>query len=904
MATIKLIDFGCSSNHPQNPMLLEWRLKANDMVNVPLPWAYGDAWQATNGADTYDIYYGYYLQNHDANLSSDDWSSGATIRKNVNINNGSGDITVVVSYQTIPYDDSSRVTANFKIPYSIQNECTTGCGLDNSTSQNFSGGAEGAGGPNPKSLGTAQIGNSQGPSIAFNLGPQGYGETAGALQLNADTATASLSDPAALTVPYVYFSPAATVDVVTDSNGVIQQVNAPQGLVNVVTNGISNGYQLQMFYSSQVTTKTSGLYGINGSPFETWLVQSPGGNPNELVISDLTNGQQFTYTSMDVGTNTAWELSDGGGLRSVLDWQFATNWTLEDGFAATNYVEEIFSGTNMVAETQRIIGTPSGGYPVLLQEIDGFGSFVNTTTYNYLWAGGPVEQVNYPDGNWVVYQYTYNGGYLVSSMYSPYGNAPPPTFNNLPSGSYRETVYSYDTSTVPNDNSAYQPMLARQETVLIVTSTQTNEVSRLYRAATNYNEVVEWDCPLPGANYWDAGNLLTRTVYYLGSGDVNTDGRIQWQVRPDGTATIYDYQEDSDSGILTNIVMQVGSPDNGPYPNYIVDGTQTSTALNSLGQVLTNTTQAIIAGTVSTVMSQLVYSYLGNLQSDYRVVDMAHRTNMYEYASCGCGLGSTIDPDSVSTAYNYDDLHRQISSTVTRGSSNVTIMTAYDAAGRRLQEQRIGTDGTTVTLGQWQYDSLGRVVAQTNALGGVTTTTYAMDDNNFQVGTIITNADGGTDITTNYYDGRVESVSGTAVSPMQYQYGVDNNADGNYHEYTLAVKVSASGGTNEWTKSYTDGVGRVFKTVYSDGSSRLSYFNALGQLTNQVDPEGVSTLFQYDDQGRQCLTATRMGTNVGVNFGGADRITLTTNDVTTDNGANVNGPRYLSGPLTAPGHRT
>jgi hypothetical protein len=75
----------------------------------------------------------------------------------------------------------------------------------------------------------------------------------------------------------------------------------------------------------------------------------------------------------------------------------------------------------------------------------------------------------------------------------------------------------------------------------------------------------------------------------------------------------------------------------------------------------------------------------------------------------------------------------------------------------------------------------------------------------------------------NYRDGRVQGVGGTASSPATYQYGADTGADGHYHEYTLTTKLSASGGTNEWTKNYTDGVGRSFKTIYASNAPPYPY---------------------------------------------------------------------------------
>jgi YD repeat-containing protein len=40
--------------------------------------------------------------------------------------------------------------------------------------------------------------------------------------------------------------------------------------------------------------------------------------------------------------------------------------------------------------------------------------------------------------------------------------------------------------------------------------------------------------------------------------------------------------------------------------------------------------------------------------------------------------------------------------------------------------------------------------------------------------------------------------------------------------------------------------------------SSTSYYNGLGQLTNQTDPDGVVMLYGYDDQGRRILTVTNL----------------------------------------------
>jgi predicted peptidase len=64
-------------------------------------------------------------------------------------------------------------------------------------------------------------------------------------------------------------------------------------------------------------------------------------------------------------------------------------------------------------------------------------------------------------------------------------------------------------------------------------------------------------------------------------------------------------------------------------------------------------------------------------------------------------------------------------------------------------------------------------------------------------------------------------VTGTAVHSLRYEYGVDYNADpNNPFRYSLEVKLNVDGSdSSEWTKTYTDASGRVFKTLYAAPSA-------------------------------------------------------------------------------------
>ena len=127
-----------------------------------------------------------------------------------------------------------------------------------------------------------------------------------------------------------------------------------------------------------------------------------------------------------------------------------------------------------------------------------------------------------------------------------------------------------------------------------------------------------------------------------------------------------------------------------------------------------------------------------------------------------------------------------------------------------------------------------------------------------------------------------------AANPLLYRYGVTTDpVYGNYCAYTLTVKLTASGGTNEWEQSFVDVAGNQFATYYSDNSLSGGFVNPLGQMTNRIDADGLNTLYAYNPKGELMLTAVDMDQSWTLDYA-TDRLTYTTNDVVYDNGAIVN----------------
>jgi len=734
--------------------------------------------------------------------------------------------------------------------------------------------------PDAPSLSTAQVDNNS-VDFSLNLGPATPRLSAGTISLEVTVPSANMGNPALLQLPDyqpgVFALPNVTV--IPSTPGVLQQVKVPEGLVSV---NVSNSYtyQLDCYYAANVgSIGGGGLYTTTGSPYASWVFQNPDGGSayNRLWITEVrstvTNLFQYTYVS----ASNRWDLLKPDG-QTLSTWFVPS---VSDP-TITNYFRQVSAGGQILSLTQRTCQYISAlGHSVILQQVDGTGGVTQTTTYSYYGNDGTgnankLQEVVYPDGKWIYDVYDSQARKHIE--YSAYGNSAAPTPGTQPdplTAHCRETDYAYDIAENPVD-----PTLPYQTAVILpvlVSGTwQTNEVSRSYESKfISGGEVDDWivKCPYPGASFSDANNLVTATYTYYTTDYQN--GLPFLINHPDGTSTSYTYAD------------QYTTTETDP------DGSTATTIVDAFGKVQTKVRTISAADTGANVtLEDLVYTYLDNLEQSYQVIDLAGRTTSYNY-DC-CNVASVTDPDGMTTTYGYNALKRRITSAVNFGGTGlITTTNTLDPLGNVLVTQRIGTNGNTITLGQSQYDVLSRVVRQTNALNGVTITAYLLINSGTQLCISNTYPDGGTRVETYYSDGRLQSVAGTAVMPAQYSYGLEQDGgSGPWREYTLTVKLSATGGTNEWTKTYADGIGRPYKTIYAKASGApyaISYFNSYGQLTQRIDPDNDSTLYTYDAAGRLAETVLDMNQNNTIDSDGSDRISLTTQDVASDDTVSGSG---------------
>ena len=232
-----------------------------------------------------------------------------------------------------------------------------------------------------------------------------------------------------------------------------------------------------------------------------------------------------------------------------------------------------------------------------------------------------------------------------------------------------------------------------------------------------------------------------------------------------------------------------------------------------------------------------------------------------------CGVETSTARDGVVTTYLYaPESKRQYG--VLRGG--VVTASDVDAAGRTTREWRLGTDDSEMTLRGMGYDTAGQLTRETNALNGVTSYTNYVDGSGHSV-RVTTDPAGGQRIETAYRDGSPMSVTGSGAFPVWHEYGA-------YSGGTWSKETKGGSGGSEWVKTYSDLLGRTWKTEYPGGAISTNGYSAIGQLEKAVDADGVTTLYTYDAQGRAEKTIVDMNRN-GVGTASVDRVSRTTNDV-------------------------
>ena len=230
----------------------------------------------------------------------------------------------------------------------------------------------------------------------------------------------------------------------------------------------------------------------------------------------------------------------------------------------------------------------------------------------------------------------------------------------------------------------------------------------------------------------------------------------------------------------------------------------------------------------------LTYSRLGQLIERATTGPTASQTTRWEYDADGART-ALIDTDGARIEYHRDMLGRITGIThPTLGDINV----AYNAAGRII-ESRAGDQ-----LQTWEYHHGYPVVHTLTDPSGVTVTRISRD-----------------------LDGRIHQIDGP-----------DGDTVYSYDDACQLVETYGPTGGRAWTY---DAGGRLIHEFTADGPRTLDY-DAAGQLVTVTEPNGSTTEYAYDGQGRR-IRATTAENTVHYTWDARGWLAKITNDDETTN---------------------
>jgi len=453
-------------------------------------------------------------------------------------------------------------------------------------------------------------------------------------------------------------------------------------------------------------------------------------------------------------------------------------------------------------------------------------------------AYGRLKMAVDASGSWERYTYDANG--RLYQKVKPFQNSPP----TAPLEQCRVETHSHSPD-------------GRTETV--VETVLGVEVSRRYEVSDVGGYVTKSiTCVHPGAAVDDESNLVTITRYTWSA----TGRRVYSVLQPTGHLTTYAYWVD-EQGVATATVER-GQADGAGTS--VIDGQRTVTVTGASGGLLSETVSSIPGNLILSSATATAWNGHGNpTHIDYDDGTSEHT----EYVGCCGQAGSRTDREGITTGYTYD-AHGNVE-TETRAGITWTYTT--DALGRRTKTEQAG-GASTRTLEENHYNLAGELEWTKDALNRQTT--FSETINNGRLEKTTTYPDLTTRIETYNIDGTLYTVAGTAAHPLKYEYGVD--ADG---LFTKEIRVGDGGAETEWVKTYRDFAGRPSKTVYPGGAFSQSFYNPVGQLVKEIDPDGVRTLYTYNGKGEREKTVLDFNRDDVIDDAGPDRVTQTVSSVTT-----------------------
>ncbi|MFT4177116.1 MAG: RHS repeat-associated core domain-containing protein [Luteolibacter sp.] len=647
----------------------------------------------------------------------------------------------------------------------------------------------------------------------------------------------------------------------------------------------------------------------NSVPLREIILRTPDGgvytNTLEFILIDRENAggvkvdiTRFTRNMMGKPSDSQTKQVFTGSLDGSGNVVFGTLLE-EETITYSNRGAKLYDYT-LVRELKRIKTTPSGiqpdtlevvsrrleeykdfslpedygnsKYKRLMREVEGYGTPEARET-RYTWIEdlsntmlhGRLKTKVTPDGNWELYEYTDSETTAV--------------YQQIKYSAWRDAGFGS-----AQDGSQADLANARKETISIAENTGfTKTISHggVVTSQEEFSSIPETNGDLINTLTLKSGDgqpLSVRTwKVYAPNASAHLANRIAWMENPDGTAETFSYTATTNGGFT--MVHCKGAGDR----NGVTEGIETTTEYNEFVEASSEVVKDIASGltlrfwhapTVDMLGRPTRIEYNGN-SNDYET---------FQYACCG--LEHKRNRDGSVTTWTRDPLKRiylQYDYRFAADSSPLITATTYDGLTTTVTKGGVLESETTTLLN-------GKITQvktpDQNNDGNPETTTIAYASGGRIVTT--TNPDGGTEIRETYRDGQLKSITGTAVPDRSYLYGT--HTQGGNGLWTQEIRLTSTGGTGEWERSYNDGLNRIIRTERPYGSGTAAdvvTYHGTGaaaggrtQRTSFTDADGKVTTYGYDTDGHVTTTTEQMP-------GSQSRVTTTSHQVVDDSALGV-----------------
>lgn len=682
--------------------------------------------------------------------------------------------------------------------------------------------------------------------------------------------------------------PAESALKIVTKDGSLRQIKAAAGLADLVPMG-AQGFQIRLYSSGSegALNGTTGLYQPTGDPYRTIFFENPSApaeNYDTVMITDVWGSQTridiFRYDSVI----DDWTLSRGGsgGAGAVGESKTFFPGPNNDEFTYRTTLRD--SAKKLISTREEVYRRFPWGKAKILEVLEP-NTLNLRTTYEYYESTsstgyGKLRRVDKPDGTWETYEY--DSHRRLQTKTTPWKD----------SGQKKVTcAYASHEAADTVETTDFRPR-TETETVSylvddVLESYIVGRTYHVYKTAANGQLIeIEERASSPTSDYGSATNLRTTRAYHTtdtadSSYSAVNEGKLAYEDRPDGTRTTYSYSENTamPSAAFTT-TMTVATPTSPAG----VEGlsTRTVSTYNLQGHLIRRQSYIFVNAAWQPTSTEIDTV---NAEGQTTASTVNGR-KVYGATYDGRQKTSETDEYGVTTTFVYDAFDKVYTATrkgvqASGGyAAQADITTTYQ---RALGGISCGCDGeivTTVASGSLSLsnttrkDQIGRLVYEKDNAGLETNYIYTVG------GRQITrlNPDGGTIVTLNFKDGRIQSVSGTGTDARTYDYGV--NADG-----TQWVEVTLGARKERTTYDFLGRPAKIEQPAFDGGTIVTSRgYDLQGHLarTSMIHVAAgagtetkliADTLYVYDVMGNLTRTGLDVDGDGVLTPASADRIT-------------------------------